>query len=201
MVANASKGVTRVYSRKIMPSYEKQYDDWLRRYLAYVRQIPGHLGTTVIVPGGTNSNLRYIIHHFSDNKSLDEAERSEQAIKMLDEVNNYSTRKYETATGLETWFTVPDIIPAAAIVAPPKWKMAIIVFAAAYAISSLSRYSLNPFLGQWSLLASGLIYTEMLVILLTYVAMPSLSKLLRNWLYPNNKISGFVDKASDNPTS
>jgi hypothetical protein len=26
----------------------------------------------------------------------------------LEEVNNYSTRHYETASGLETWFTPPD---------------------------------------------------------------------------------------------
>ncbi|AIF83208.1 hypothetical protein NTE_01135 [Candidatus Nitrososphaera evergladensis SR1] len=179
-MANVSKGVTRIYSRNIKPGHEQQYDDWLRRYLTYERQARGYLGTTVIVPGGTNSNLRYIIHHFANSDSLDEWERSEQAIKMLEEVNNYSTRHYETATGLETWFTVPDLH---AVAAPPKWKMAVIVFAAAFAISTSARYLLNHYLESTSLFISNVVYTAILVLLLTYLAMPALSRLLRKWLY------------------
>jgi len=138
------------------------------------------------VPGGSNSHVRYIIHRFTDNESLDEWERSEQAIRMLEEVNNYSTRHYETATGLETWFIVPDV---KIMVAPPKWKMAIIVFTAAFAISTTARYLLNPYLESWALLISNIIYTAILVVLLTYFAMPALSRVLRDWLYSEAKCS------------
>ena len=48
-----------------------------------------------------------------------------------------TTYYYETTTGLETWFEVPNL--KSAVVAPPKWKMAIVVFVAAYAISLISR--------------------------------------------------------------
>lgn len=197
-MVNVSKGVTRVYSRNIKPGHEQQYDDWLRRYLGYERQARGYLGTTVIVPGGTNSNLRYIIHRFADSDALDEWERSEQAVKMIEEVNNYSTRNYETATGLETWFTVPDLH---AVAAPPKWKMTVIVFAAAFAISTAARYLLGPYLESRSFLFSNVVYTAILVLLLTYLAMPALSSLLRNWLYPEKRLFGLVANASDDPTS
>lgn len=50
-------------------------------------------------------------------------DNSQEAQKLLQEVNNYSTRHYETTTGLET------------VVAPPRWKMAIVVFIAAYTIA------------------------------------------------------------------
>jgi len=46
---------------------------------------------------------------------------------------------------METWFTLPDL---KTIVPPPRWKMAIVVFIAAYGISSLSRYILTPYLGE-----------------------------------------------------
>ena len=81
----------------------------------------------------------------------------------------------------ETWFTLPDF---KTVVAPPRWKMAIVVFIAAYAISSLSRSILNPFLGSWPLLANSIIYSAILVAGLTYFALLMLSKLLRRWLYP-----------------
>jgi antibiotic biosynthesis monooxygenase (ABM) superfamily enzyme len=66
---------------------------------------------------------------------------------------------------------------------PPRWKMAIVVFIAAYVISSLSRSILNPFIGQWPTLGNAVIYTAILVVSLTYFAMPIMSRLLRHWLY------------------
>ena len=183
MEGNHSNEVTIVVSRKIKPGYEKEYDDWLRRYLAVESKASGYLGTTIIVQGGTNSAVRYIIHRYADKASLREWENSQQSLKLLEEANNYSIRHHEFATGMETWFTLPDL---KTIVAPPKWKMAIVVFMAAYTISSLSRSILNPYLGQWPLLSSSIIFTGILVAGLTYFAMPVLSRLLRRWLYPIN---------------
>jgi len=77
---------------------------------------------------------------------MEEWDTSQESQKLLEEVNNYSTRHYETTTGLETWFAVPDL---KTVVTPPRWKMAIVVFIAAYAISLLSRSILNPSIGQW----------------------------------------------------
>ena len=50
---NPSKTVTSLISRSIKPGYEKEYDDWLRRFLAFERRALGYLGTTVVIPGGT----------------------------------------------------------------------------------------------------------------------------------------------------
>ena len=112
---------------------------------------------------------------------MEEWDTSQESQKLLEEVNNYSTRHYKTTTGLETWFEVPDL---KTVVTPPKWKMAIVVFIAAYAISLLSRSILNPSIGQWPLQVSSIIFTGILTIGLTYFAMPILSRLLRRWLYP-----------------
>jgi len=56
------------------------------------RQFPGYLGTTIIAPEGnassSSSSVRYIINRFKDQVSLVEWENSEEAIKLLEEVNN-----------------------------------------------------------------------------------------------------------------
>ena len=57
---------------------------------------------------------------------------------------------------------------------------------AVYAISSISRSILNPFIGQWPILGNAIIYTAILVVLLTYFALPIANRLLRSWLYPGN---------------
>jgi antibiotic biosynthesis monooxygenase (ABM) superfamily enzyme len=92
---------------------------------------------------------------------------------------------HETSTGLETWFTLPGLKTLSQS-PPSKWKMAIVIFFAAYAISSISRSILNPFIGQWPILGNAVIYTAILVVLLTYFALPIVNRLLRHWLYPGS---------------
>jgi antibiotic biosynthesis monooxygenase (ABM) superfamily enzyme len=180
---NPSKTVTSLISRSIKPGYEKDYDDWLRRFLAFERKALGYLGTTVILPGGTNSNIRYIIRRFTDKASMEIWDKSSDVQKLLQEVNMYSTRHYETATGLETWFMLPDL---KTVVPPPRWKMAIVVFIAAYTTSLLARSFLAPLISEWPLITSTIIFITILVTSLTYIALPVLSRLLRRWLYPGN---------------
>ncbi|MFL6322384.1 MAG: hypothetical protein ACJ72Q_18170 [Nitrososphaeraceae archaeon] len=181
----ASKEVTVVVNRKIKPGCEKDYDDWQRRYLMLGRKLPGYLGTTTIMEGSTGSAaIRHIIHRFRDKASLDAWDNSEELHKLIEEVNNYSTPYLQKATGMETWFTLPG---SKAIVAPPKWKMAIVAFIGAYCISSLAQYILSFFVGHSPLLFN-LFMNIILVISLTYLAMPLLSILMRRWLYPKNVI-------------
>src|SRR5713226_6954931 len=111
---------TVVVSIKIKPGFEKDYDEWLRRFLGSVRKVPGYLGTTTIMGTSKDSTVRHIIHRFRDKASLEAWENSLELHELLEEVNKYSTPYIEKATGLETWFNLPGL---KTIVAPPKWKM------------------------------------------------------------------------------
>jgi antibiotic biosynthesis monooxygenase (ABM) superfamily enzyme len=177
--------VTTVICRKIRPGHEKNYNDWIRRYLTLERKAPGYLGTTIIIPGGNKSPLRYIIRRFAGKAAMEGWDNSEESLRLLKEANDYSTRYYETSTGLETWFTLPGLKTLSQS-PPSKWKMAIVIFFAAYAISSISRSILNPFIGQWPILGNAVIYTAILVVLLTYFALPIVNRLLQHWLYPGS---------------
>jgi antibiotic biosynthesis monooxygenase (ABM) superfamily enzyme len=175
--------ITTVICRRVRPGHEKDYNDWVRRYLTLERKAPGYLGTTMIIPGGSKSPLRYIIRRFADKAVMERWDNSEESLRLLKEANDYSTRHYDTSTGLETWFTLPDLKTLSQ--SPPvRWKMAIVIFFAAYAISSLSRSILNPFIGQWPMLGDAVIYTAILVVSLTYFALPIANRVLRHWLYP-----------------
>ena len=143
------------------------------------------IGTTIIIAGGSKSPLRYIIRRFTNKTAMERWDNSEESLRLLKEANNYSTRHYDTSTGLETWFTLPDLKTLSQS-PPPRWKMAIVIFVAAFAISSLSRSILNPFIGQWPILENAVIYTAILVVSLTYFALPIGNRLLRHWLYPES---------------
>jgi uncharacterized protein len=177
--------VTTVICRKIKPGHEKDYNNWVRRYLTLVRRAPGYLGITIIVPGGSKSPLRYIIRRFANKATMEAWDNSEESLTLIEEADNYSTRYYETSTGLEIWFTLPGLETLSQS-PPPRWKMALVIFFAAYAISSVSRYILNPFIGQWPIHGNAVIYTAILVVSLTYFALPTANRLLRHWLYPGS---------------
>lgn len=110
---------------------------------------------------------------------MEKWEKSQESIKMLEEVNKYSIRQYDTSTDLETWFNFPDVNTISS--PPPKWKMAIVVFIAAYTISLLSQSILRPIIGQQQLplAITNLIYVPIKVISLTFFAMSIMSRLLK----------------------
>jgi uncharacterized protein len=149
------------------------------------RKAPGYLGTTIIITGGSRSPFRYIIRRFTDKDAMEAWDNSEESLKLIEEATNYSALHYETSTGLETWFTLPDLKTLSQS-PPPRWKMAIVIFFAAYDISSVSRYILTPFIGEWPLFGSAVIYTAILVVSLTYFVLPIGNRLLRHRLYPGS---------------
>jgi antibiotic biosynthesis monooxygenase (ABM) superfamily enzyme len=98
---------------------------------------------------------------------------------MVEEVKDYGTPYYDHATGEETWFSVPGMI----VSAPPRWKMCVVTFFPAYIISALAFTLFRLIKDSIPFLLFNFIITIILVIGLTYVAMPPLAKLLRRWLY------------------
>jgi uncharacterized protein len=181
MGTNESSGATEVIGREIKAGREKDFDEWFRHFLDLKKRASGYLSTTVIAPGGSNSGTRYIITRFSDKESLETWQESEERTKMLDEVNRYSTPHYKTATGLETWFALPKL---EAIKPPPRWKMALVTLVAASIISTVAQFFLDPIIVSWPDMVKSLMITTIIVLGLTYFAMPQLTKLLRRWLYP-----------------
>ena len=73
---------TWVICRSIKPGRQKDYDDWLERYLTSERKALGYIGTTIIIPGGSKSSLRYIIHRFTNKTTKETWENSQESIKL-----------------------------------------------------------------------------------------------------------------------
>jgi len=176
----APDAATYVVRRNIFPGHERDYDDWLRRFIAEERTAPGYLGTTVISPGGS-STVRYIIHRFETSDSMNAWESSPHRLQMLEEAQKYSTPHFEKASGVETWFTLPDSL---GMIAPPKWKMALVLLAGATLISVIVRYAIGGYLASLPIPLAALVMSAILVAGLTWLVMPNFTRWLRGWLYP-----------------
>jgi uncharacterized protein len=104
--------VTTVVTRHIKPSRDKEYAEWFTRLLDTIKKFPGYRGNTVVIPPGTDHDVRIVVYRFADRGSLENWENSPERKKLLSEVDNYSTQIYNEARGLETWSSCPTRTPS-----------------------------------------------------------------------------------------
>jgi uncharacterized protein len=146
--------VTTATNRHITLAYEKEYAEWFGRMLNTINQFPGYRGVTSVVPGGRNPDARIVLYRFADKASMDNWENSPERISLVSEVERYASQSFAKASGLETWFDLPD---KHFVVPPPKWKMGLVIFLAASIISFCSKLILGPYVSQWSLAETSLL--------------------------------------------
>ena len=163
--------VTVVVTRRILPGREEAFAAWFGRLSAAAAEIPDYLGVSVIAEAGT----RHIVERFAGEASVSAWESSAARKGLIAEADTFSAAERQRLTGLETWFDVPG--------APPRWKMAVTTFVAAYPTAYLVLRFIGP--QETSLPASlrALITVAILVPVLTWVLMPRLTRLLGSWLH------------------
>jgi len=109
--------------------------------------------------------------------------QSEDRAKLVQEAAAFSTPYTQTWSGLEVWFTLPDLLD----MTPPKWKLFLAIIPSAYLASLIILLLHNAFLHGWPLLITNGMVTVFLAFLLTYVGRPLTTRLFHAWLYPQAK--------------
>ena len=175
--------VTLVEGRKLKPGHEKDFYAWVQRAISASERFPGNQGVTILTLGKEQSETRYVIHRFADEAAERLWVQSEDWARLMQEAAAFSTPYVQTATGMEAWFSLPDLQGTA----PPKWKMFLMIIPSAYLASLISILMVSAFLHGWSLLVTNGIVTVFLAFILTYVGLPLSTRFLHSWLYPQEK--------------
>jgi antibiotic biosynthesis monooxygenase (ABM) superfamily enzyme len=79
---------------------------------------------------------------------------------------------------LEVWFT-----PGPGQASPPRWKLAAVTALTIYPLILLVHFLLGPFLVELHVFVRSLISAVLLVCVMTYFAMPMMTRLFSGWLY------------------
>jgi uncharacterized protein len=187
---SADPPVTVVISRKVKPGCEKAFEKFISGITAAAMTFEGHLGTNVFRPSNPEDHEYQIIFKFDRSSNLRIWQESECRRQWLARAESLRLEPptIKVITGLETWFTLPSSKP---IIPPPRYKMAIITLLALFPSIQLANLALVPLVKLLPLpsLLQSLIITALLVLLMTYVLMPRMTKLLAKWLYPQRRLS------------
>jgi hypothetical protein len=66
--------------------------------------------------------------------------------------------------------------------APPRYKLALLTWAGAYAVITAILAVLGPLMATWPLLLRTLLLSVLMVVAMTWLVVPSLTRLFRGWL-------------------
>lgn len=68
------------------------------------------------------------------------------------------------------------------VAAPPRYKLALLTWAGAYTVITLILAVLGPVMAPWPLPLRTLLLSVLMVVTMTWLVMPSLTRLGRGWL-------------------
>jgi uncharacterized protein len=174
--------VTTTVLRKVKPGHEAFYDQFLEGIIAAARRFPGHLDVEVFRPERASGGEYRVVYRFDTGEHLREWLDSDEHAAWLERAEPHVIGPMRTQflTGLETWFTVPGR-PGTP---PPPYKMALVTWITIFPLITLVVVVLGPLIAGLALVPRMAITTAVTVPIMTWVAMPRVTRLLRGWLHP-----------------
>lgn len=169
--------------RRVKPGCERAFEEFVSGITAAAMTFEGHLGATIIRPSHPTLPEYHIIFKFDRRSNLEKWQKSECRRQWIarEKVLIIGSPTVEVITGLETWFTLSF---SQAIIPPPRYKMAAITFIAIFPLIKIVSYYFRPHLVSLPTLLQEMLATGLIVLLMTYVVMPRMTRLFAFWLYP-----------------
>ena len=176
--------VTTMFSRRVQPGFEIQYEEWLKGITGTATGFSGNQGSTILRPGAGRTEYIAIVQ-FDSAQNLERWLVSKERADWLTKLQSITLDSEEVSslTGMERWFTLPD---RSVTQAPPKYKSAILVLLGLYPLVLLLNALLRPLVGSWPTELRVLVSLVISVPLMVWVVMPQLTRLFFGWLYPEH---------------
>lgn len=172
--------VTISISRHIVAGREADYEAWVQGITAEALTFPGHMGVNVIRPRIPSAEYVTIFRFDNYQHSRDWEESTVRAnwLARLEGITE-GEDGVQKATGLEFWFSLPEL-PAAN---PSPHKMALVLLVVVFVLVFVINLVLVPFIADWPMAVRVLVVVFLQVMLMTYVVMPRVTRLLKRWLF------------------
>lgn len=184
-----SEPVTVAITRELEPGHEPEMLSWLSAGTSLAQRFPGFLGAGWVRPE-EGSRTWHMLYRFADQDSLVAWEQSSerqwwrasaQGLGVVDQ-------RVEQRTGIEGWFDEPtdrsvhDPDPARTPPAPPRWKQAVMIWLVFFPLSLSVTVSLAALVPGVAVGFRVLLSTVLMTPVMTYLALPWITKQLSWWL-------------------
>jgi antibiotic biosynthesis monooxygenase (ABM) superfamily enzyme len=172
--------VTISISRKVVPGREVDYETWVQGITAQALKFPGHMGVNVIRPTPPSSEYVTIFRFdtYEHSRNWEESALRAEWLARLEGITE-GEEAVQKGTGLEFWFSLPEL-PAAH---PSPHKMALVLLVVVFVLVLLINAALGPFTTSWPHVARVFLGVFLQVMLMTYLVMPRVTRLLKPWLF------------------
>ncbi len=176
--------VTVIVKHCVKSGNEAAYEVWAQKVSHAASRFEGFLGVNFIRPSEGKGSEYVLIFKFNSYENLlvwEESDERQHWVNMRRSMTVGEPR-IKRYTGWDYWFALPD----AAIIPPPKYKMAIITFISLYPLALLVPMALNPFIGQLETFLFTLFNSAIIILIMSYIMMPLMVNLFKHWLYKTN---------------
>ena len=178
--------VTLTITRRAKAGKTEEFERWLDGIIHEAMKFDGHMGVNVIRPSNMSNPEYLIILRFDNFENLEKWEKSEIRKIWIEKGEDLieGKTKMEKQIGLEFWFTPSSSIGSTVLEQqpPPRYKMAIVVIGIIFVLVSTLLPQVEQATAGIPVLLSTLVGVTIMVLLMTYVIMPSVTRLLRPWL-------------------
>lgn len=181
--------VTVIVTRRAKKGKINEFEEWIDGIIHEAMKFEGHMGANIIRPTDPSDPEYVVIFRFNTYENLTKWEKSEIRREWIDKSKEVAEGEptVEKQTGLEFWFTPRSAEntggdKAFVPVSPPRYKMAIVVTGIIFVLVSILLPQIRLLTVGLPLLLSTLVGVATMVLLMTYMIMPSVTKLLRPWL-------------------
>lgn len=183
-----ARAVMVLVSRRARPGHEAALESTWARLSEVAAGFPGYLGGQLIRPGDSGAagdeRLFQMLFAFDTPEHLrvwQESPARALGLQALEpHVEGHAVVR--ELSGLDHWFT-PPAAAAAPAAPPPRWKVAVVTWLGIYPTVLLLFVTVAPWLADWPLALRTAVLTVLVVLLMTWIVAPTLTRWLRPWLH------------------
>ena len=184
-VAPLSQGslITVSIRRQAKVGREGDYEAGLNAVLAEAVTLPGTSGATVLALGGSPASYQILLH-FDDEagrRAWSGSPVRRRWLERMDELTN-GIPEIEVLDAQHAWLVQRH--RAGLVVAPLRHKVALLTWIGIYPVITVLLAFLGPRIAPWPLVARTFVLTASAIPLMTWLVMPTVTRLAKPWLQP-----------------
>lgn len=174
--------VSRVVHRRAKLGCDKAYEDLVRAMLKASSLYPGYISAAVITPKIEGEEFQ-IIQRFATQKDLAGWQSSEESATWHERLNSVAEAdpEYRFLTGLEVWFDPKLVFSDVTAV---RWRMTVVSWLGIYPLVAFCLWYISPLMQGLPYLLRTAALTAIVVVAMSYVVMPRLSRWMGWWVAP-----------------